>query len=368
MMGQLPAQRVTQHHPFEVTGVDYAGPLTLKKGHTRRPVLIKAYLAIFLCLSTKAVHIEVVEDMTMEAFLAALFISRRGLPAQIHSDNGSNFIGAKNDLCQLYQFLKSTSTQSNYLLSQRIQWRCIPERSPHFGGLWEAAVKATKFHLKRIAGPIRFTISELATITCQIEAILNSRPLTSINSHPSDGIQVLIPSHFLIGRPITAYPETVINTSPSLLKCWTMCQAITHHFWQRWSQEYLQQMQKLSKWRTPADNIRVNDIVLIRDETAFTCHWPVAIVENVYPGLDNLVRVVLLKVPSVPTMKTSAKDIIQAKPYFSYLKRPVTKVALLHREESCTSSIPDMRMSAGGSMSTPHQLRQEEKHEQDQER
>ena len=360
MMGQLPAQRVSQHFPFEITGIDYAGPLTLKKGHTRKPVLIKAYLAIFVCFATKAVHIEVIEDLTTEDFLAGLrrFVSRRGLPAQIHSDNGKNFVGAKNDLQQLYKFLQSSSTNAsiaNYLLSQRVDWVCIPERAPHFGGLWEAAVKSTKFHLKRIAGPIRFTISELTTITCQIEACLNSRPLSPLNSHPTDGIQILTPGHFLVGRPLTAYPETIISTAPSLLKCWTMCQAVIHHFWRRWSQEYLQQLQVLSKWRTPVENLQVGDVVIIRDDAAFTCQWPVARIEQVFPGRDNLVRVVLLKVASYPARKTTKDEIIQSKLTYSYLKRPVTKVALLYREKtpSTSSSTSGIIIPARGSMSAP---------------
>ena len=160
MMGQVPSQRMTQHHPFEIVGVDYAGPLTIKKGHTRKSVLIKAYLAIFVCFATKAVHLEVIEDLSTEDFISGLkrFIARRGLPSQkIHSDNGRNFIGAKNDLHQLYQFLQSSQTNSsiaNYLLTHRIDWICIPECAPHFGGLWEAVVKSTKFHLKRIAGSL----------------------------------------------------------------------------------------------------------------------------------------------------------------------------------------------------------------------
>ena len=193
MMGQLPSQRVTQHHPFEIIGVDYTRPLTIKKGHTRKPMLIKAYLAIFVYFATKAVHLEVIEDLSTEDFISGLkrFIARRGLPSQIHSDNGRNFIGTKNDLHQMYQFLQSSQTNSsiaNYLLTHRIDWICIPERAPHFGGLWEAAVKSTKFHLKRIAGSLRFTLSELHTVTCQIEACLNSRPLAPMNSHSMDGI------------------------------------------------------------------------------------------------------------------------------------------------------------------------------------
>ena len=108
-LGELPADRVTTTPAFQTTGIDYAGPFTLKRGHTRKPTYIKAYLALFVCLSTKAVHIEVVSDLTTAAFVAALkrLVARRGCPTTIHSDNGSNFIGARNQLQQLYSFLQS---------------------------------------------------------------------------------------------------------------------------------------------------------------------------------------------------------------------------------------------------------------------
>ena len=96
MMGQLPSNRVTPSPPFSICGVDYAGPFLLKKGHTRKPTIIKAYLAVFVCFSTKAAHLEVVSDLTTDACLRR-FISRRGLPSEIHSDNGGNFKGARND-------------------------------------------------------------------------------------------------------------------------------------------------------------------------------------------------------------------------------------------------------------------------------
>ena len=141
LLGQLPAPRVTPTPPFSVTGIDYAGPFTLEKGHTRKPILIKAYLALFVCFSTKAVHLEIISDLTTEAFLACLkrFIARRGgPPAEIYSDNGTNFKGAKKDLIELYRFLSTPSTDStisSYLLSQRITWHCIPEHAPYFGDL-----------------------------------------------------------------------------------------------------------------------------------------------------------------------------------------------------------------------------------------
>ena len=217
-LADLPADRVTKNPAFAIVGVDYAGPFLLKKGHTRKPVTVKCNLAVFVCFCTKAIHLEAVTELTTEAFIACLkrFISRRGCPATIHSDNGSNFKGAKADLQELYRFLSSpssTSAVAHYLLSQHIQWSMIPERSPHFGGLWEAAVKAAKHHIRRIVGPQKLTYEKFSTTICQVEACLNSRPLLAITSHDTDGVSTLTPGHFLVGRPLTAYPSFRIQLS-----------------------------------------------------------------------------------------------------------------------------------------------------------
>ena len=115
LLGQLPEERVSTTPAFNSTGLDFAGPFTIKKGHTRKPVHIKAYLCLFVCLSTKAIHLEVISDLTTPAFLAGLrrLISRRGCPQVIHSDNGSNFVGARNQLRDLYRFLQPTPSSIN---------------------------------------------------------------------------------------------------------------------------------------------------------------------------------------------------------------------------------------------------------------
>ena len=156
----------------------------------------------------------------------------------------------------------------------------------------------------------------------QVEACLNSRPLTSITSHSIDGVSTLTPAHFLILRKPRAYPEIPITTKPSLHRQWNMCQAMVSHFWKRWSAEYLQQLQSLQKWRKPSPNLKVGDVVIIRDNHAFTQHWPMAKVIETHPGQDRLVCVV--------TIKTAT----------STLKRPVTKLALLLSEPEDTSTDP----------------------------
>lgn len=154
-MGQLPKERVTPDAVFNNVGLDYAGPVYLKQGSIRKPVIVKAYVCIFVSLSTKAVHIEAVSDLTSEAFLACLrrFISRRGKPTLLWSDHGTNFVGAKRIIKELYEFLKESQTNqaiADFCSTQGIQWDFIPEHVPHFGGLWESAVKSLKTHLCRI--------------------------------------------------------------------------------------------------------------------------------------------------------------------------------------------------------------------------
>ena len=249
MMGQLPAQRVCPNAPFSVTGIDFAGHFIIKKGHTRKPVLAKTYVCIFVCLSTKATHLETVSDLTTDAFIAAFkrFIARRGLPNEVYSDNGSNFVGASNDLKSLYSFFSKDSTQnslSDFVSSQRIVWHFHPERAPHFGGLWEAAVKSMKYHLKRVVGQQKFTFEQFNTLLCQVEACMNSRPLLPLNTHSDDGIEVLTPGHFIIGRSLQTLPSLDLTSQRlPLLKRWSLCQALLQHWWQRWSKEYLQQLQ-----------------------------------------------------------------------------------------------------------------------------
>ena len=220
LMGQLPSPRVTPSPPFSHTAVDFAGPLTIKQGHTRRPVLLKCYLCAFVSFSTKAAHLEQVSDLTTDAFLAALkrFVSRRGLPTLIHSDNGSNFVGANNVLSNIDSMLSTPTTQSaitTYTSQNQIAWHFSPERAPHFGGFWEALVKSLKFHLRRVMGNYRFTFEELTTMLCQIEMCLNSLPLLPLYSHSTEGIDVLTPGHFLL--------EDTLNLSRNFHSCLRSC-------------------------------------------------------------------------------------------------------------------------------------------------
>ncbi len=316
LMGQLPSQRLTPGPVFQTTGVDFAGPVYTKYGYVRRPVLVKTYICVFVSFSVRAVHLEPVSDLSAEAFLAALrrFVSRRGKPKEMFSDNGTNFVGVSRKLKHLYKFLSKETTQnsvSQFCVAQHIQWHISPERAPHFGGLWEATVKAVKTHLKNVVGDHHLTFEELTTTLCQIESCLNSRPISAVTSHDEDGIEPLTPGHFLIGQPLETIPDQHISTkTQSLLRRWNLCQAIVKDFWTRWSTEYITQLNKLSKWKHSQRNLLEGDIILLKDQTNFSHKWPLARIVQTH-GRDGKVRVV--------TIRTSSGT----------YKRPTTKIVLL---------------------------------------
>ena len=217
LMGDLPAARVTPARPFLHVGVDYAGPLILLMSRGRGQRTHKGYVALFICLSTRAVHLELVSDCSTEAFIAALrrFTSRRGLCATIHSDRGTNIVEAARELRDMLGHLTSGHDRiHSALLKDGIQWQFNPPAAPHFGGLWEAAVKSTKHHLRRVIGEQHLTFEEMSTLLHQIEACLNSRPLQAMSDDPGD-LNVLTSGHFLIGDALLSLPDPSTDNVPT---------------------------------------------------------------------------------------------------------------------------------------------------------
>ncbi|XP_011689310.1 PREDICTED: uncharacterized protein LOC105450902 [Wasmannia auropunctata] len=313
LMGDLPPPRVRASRPFTHTGVDYAGPILLRTTKGRGHKAHKAFLAVFVCLSTRAVHLEVVSDYTTEAFLAAFkrFVSRRGLCSTLYSDQGTNFVGADAELRRLFREAGHKGSLVDAVASEGVRWRFNPPAAPHFGGIWEAAVKSTKHHIRRVIGDTTLTYEEMATLLAQIEACLNSRPLTALTEDPED-LAALTPGHFLIGAPLNAVPEPSLSLAPTGgLSRWRLVQKMRDHFWDRWSKECLHALQTRPKWWTKSDNPRVGDLCLIRGDLTAPCKWPLARITAVHPGEDDQVRVV-----SVRTARST-------------LERPVHKLVLL---------------------------------------
>ena len=186
MLGQLTLERLTPGSIFENTGLDYAGgPILVKYGHVHKPVIVKAYVCVFVSLAVKAGYLELVSDLTSDAFIACLrrFVSHRGYPSLLWNNHSTNFVGAKNEIQEFIEFLREQKMQksiSEFCTAWHIEWRFIPERSPHFCGLWETAVKSFKTHLKRVVGSVKLTYEEMYTFLTQIKVCLNSCPLVTI--------------------------------------------------------------------------------------------------------------------------------------------------------------------------------------------
>ncbi|XP_045447930.1 uncharacterized protein LOC123656267 isoform X1 [Melitaea cinxia] len=300
LMGSLPAERTTPARPFEVTGVDFCGPFEMKIARIRKPLITKAYIALFVCFSTKAIHLELISDLTTETFLACLrrFISRRGVPNRIYCDNAKTFKGASNYLTELYNLLASKHNMDSvhhFCSDKLINFKFIPSYAPEFGGLWEAGVKSVKYHLKRVVGFACLTFEELYTIITQIEAILNSRPLLPMSSDISD-LTYLTPGHFLIGAPLTSIPEpNLSDININRLKFWQICTKIKQEFWKLWSNDYLTQLQNRPKWKYNYDNLKEGDLVIVKQVNVPSLYWPMGRIVKTFPGSDHKVRVAEVK-------------------------------------------------------------------------
>lgn len=265
-------------------------------------------------MCTKAIHLELVSDLTTDAFLAALrrFTSRRCKCSNIYSDNGTNFHGARRCLTEMHKLVLNQTHNDvirSSLSRDDIAWHFIPPSAPHFGGLWEAGVKSVKMHLRRVLGGSILTFEELYTVLTQEEAVLNSHPLCSMSD--SD-LNPLTPSHFLIGEPLTAVPERSRLDIPSnRLAHWNHVQNMVQGFWKRWHSEYLTTLQERAKWQRPTKSISPGDLVVIKEPNLPPTKWILGRIQTVTTGADNHVR--------VATVRTAA----------GRFTRPISKLAPL---------------------------------------
>nr|CAH7750739.1 unnamed protein product [Callosobruchus chinensis] len=321
IMGNLPEERVVPSSPFTISGLDYAGPFWIKERKGRCSRHSKCYICLFICFSTKAIHLEVVSSLSTNDFILALrrFVSRRGKPKAIYSDNGTNFVGASKELGR---YLVASEGNSREAASkEEIEWSFLPPHSPHFGGLWEAGVRSVKHHLKRVMNNLKLTFEEVTTMLAQIEAILNSRPLSPMSSDPND-LSVLTPGHFLIGRPLVAAPDTCLDDEKlNRLNRYQLVQQIVQHFWKRWTREFLAELQRRSKWKVTKLNLQVGDLVLIMDDGASPTEWRRGRIVGLTKGSDGIPRVV--------NIRTST----------GVVSRNFTKLCILPVEQSVTSEV-----------------------------
>ncbi|XP_055838811.1 uncharacterized protein LOC129906873 [Episyrphus balteatus] len=278
MMGNLPSHRVQPTRPFLNAGVDFCGPIkTHFKVRGKHPQ--KTYIAVFCCFSTKAVDLELVTDLSTNDFIAAMkrFIGRRGSCQHLYCDNATNFVGANNQLQEMIEHIHTQPSEEkiqNTFSARGIEFHFIPPRAPHFGGLWEAAVKSAKHLLYRCLGGTSLTYEGLETTIIEIDAVMNSRPITAMSDNPND-LMALTPGHFIIGEPLTNPIDPVANTlevNPS--KQFKVISNIQKVFWKRWHVEYLNELQQRHKWQRKHENLRPGTLVIIKEDNCPVMKWP----------------------------------------------------------------------------------------------
>lgn len=244
---------------------------------------MKNWIALFTCLTVRAIHIEIVESLSSDSALMALrrFIARRGCPTRIYSDNGTAFVGASKILPDLYDFS----------VNKGIEWKFIPPSAPFMGGCWERLVGSVKRALKVTLKDRSPRVEVLHTLLIEVEGIINSRPLTHV---PVDerSEQALTPFNFLIGTSANDLClREFCDADLSRRVDWRKAQRLADHFWQRWTKEYLP---LLLPRRTvpPHQPLKTGDVVLIADGNLPRNCWPMGRVTEIFPGRDNIVRVV----------------------------------------------------------------------------
>ena len=305
----LPKSRTQDTPPFTVTGVDFTGALYVQQKGDE----IKVYICLFTCATTRAIHLEVVSDLSTETFLLAFrrFASRKSLPQLMVSDNASTYTAAAEEL---YQIFRSRELATS-LEKSGVTWKFIPKKAPWYGGFWERLIGLTKGCIKKVLGRSHISLVMLQTMVVEIEATLNNRPLTYVSSDISDP-HPLTPSDLLYGRRIVSLPhELVVDElkdpdygDVSEIKRRAKTQAhLIRNFQTRWRHEYLTSLREFH--RASGNNlqqVKVGDVVLIHGEGP-RINWKLAVIHQVVKGKDGLIRAAEVRTANGTTNRPIAK-------------------------------------------------------------
>ena len=274
----LPTDRLSQQHAFSTIGIDYTGPLYCSD--TGRQ---KLYILLFTCAVTRAIHLELTESMSTPDFVLAFrrFVSRRAMPSVIYSDNAKTFKSASALLQRQFD-------------NCSFKWKFSIPLAPWYGGFWERLFRSIKGSLKKSLGNRAVPRSELETVLFEVEACINSRPLTTV-AH-SDPPHILTPSNFLIGRgtPLTTSELLSLEKVNSLSETYKQQKDAVRSFWEIWQTEYIRNLPPLKR-KNDNHSLAVGSIVLIKEEGKPRIEWPLALILKLIPGRDGLIRAVQLK-------------------------------------------------------------------------
>ncbi|XP_058456937.1 uncharacterized protein LOC131434290 [Malaya genurostris] len=310
-MADLPYARLAAFcRPFTYMGIDYFGPMIVSIGRRTE----KRWGVIATCLTTRAIHLELAHTLTTSSCIMAIrnIFARRGIPAVIYSDRGTNFQGASKEMQTALEKLDHDQLMQEFTTS-RTEWKFNPPASPHMGGAWERLIQSVKKNLNVLQRNSSPTHEVLQNALVEVENVLNSRPLTSVPLD-NDESPVLTPNHFLLGthnglRPWTAYDDS----SAALRNTWQRSQIMANQFWKQWIRDYLPTLTRRQKWLLPAKPIAIGDVVIIVDSNLPRNCWLKGRVIGVKPNADGQVRMATVQTTNGiyerPAVKLAVLDV-----------------------------------------------------------
>ncbi|XP_062541397.1 uncharacterized protein LOC134209425 [Armigeres subalbatus] len=326
IMAPLPEVRLTAFiQPFTFTGLDYFGPILVKMNRSN----VKRWVALFTCLTTRAIHLESVHSLSTESCIMAVqrFVSRRGLPREFWTDNATCFQGTSNKLKMISEATRKALAEK--FTTSYTTWKFIPPAAPHMGGVWERLVRSVKVAISTITdSPRRPDDETLETVLLEAEAMINSRPLTYVPLESADQ-EALTPNHFLLGSSSGRkfMPTEDIDVCSALRSSWKLARYITNSFWNRWLKEYLPVITRRCKWFQDVKDIAVGDLVLVVDGKIKN-QWIRGRIEEVFPGRDGRVRQALVRTST------------------GVMRRAAVKLAVLDVSDKCkpTQEVPESKL------------------------
>ncbi|XP_043215496.1 uncharacterized protein LOC122378464 [Amphibalanus amphitrite] len=308
----LPAVRFDDCRPFHNVGIDFFGPLLIKRNRKTE----KRYCLLVTCLTTRAVHLELTNSLDTDSFLMAFrrFVGRRGKPARVYSDNGKSFRKGEKELRSALAGW-NREYLSDQLSQEDIEWHFSTPAAPHMGGIWERMVASVKRALRAVLGRVVVSEETLSTVIVEVESIVNSRPLTHFSTDETD-LEAITPKHILLGHPACSLPPGLFDPAdPPCKRSWRRAQCISDQFWRRWRREYVPCLTQRRKWQQERRSLQIGDLVLLIEDNVPRGLWPLARVTHVFPGADGRVRSLELRCRQ------------------RLLQRPATRVCLLEEAD-----------------------------------
>ena len=299
-MSELPEERLEPSPMFSKVGVDFFGPYMIKQARSK----VKRYGALFTCLASRAVHVEIVPSLSSSDFLNAYrrFSARRGPAKEIWCDRGTNFVGTCNELRREVEQMmnQNTALKLRDLQCDLVSFQFNPPHASHMGGVWERQIRSIRSALTSLLDEHYHLLDDdlLQTLMCEAEAIVNSRPLTPVDASGAGAITSLSPALLLTMKPKTAppLPGSFSRTDLYSKARWRRVQHLADEFWKRWRREFLPTLQPRQKWQRQRRQVQVDDVVLMVDENEPRASWKMGRVTSTTKSKDDLVRKVTIKV------------------------------------------------------------------------